>query len=421
MLAASFLTGAKDRLLPASVPFRYFTAAVGFQILAWLVLIAGAGDLPGFTGSPGLNLASLHLFTLGVLVMTAMGACFQLLPIATRQPLSIKWPTKLSFWLFMPGTLFLAWGMVETSPLALYVGGVGVGSGLLIFAVLTAGNLYKASFAMPIVTTHAWAALVGLLLFGALGLNLVIDFNSGYLVDRQIITNIHMVSAIFGFMGLLVFGFSHVLIPMFVLSRALPKRLAWLELVLALLAITIAIIGIFFQLKSMTIIAMFIGLGASGTYLLLMRSAFQTSMRRRLGLSFLVIKMSWVMLILALLIGLAVLFGVPLANGATLFGFLLLVGWLATFLSGILQRIMPFLASMHVVNKEGKAPLLSELTAERPLMVHATCHFAAIVFCSTGIVFDNPLIVKIGAGFGLVGALAFAAFTGYILSWLKKP
>src|SRR5690606_28326842 len=42
MLAASFLGGAKSRLLPASIPFRFFGAAAIFHVLTWLALLAGS-------------------------------------------------------------------------------------------------------------------------------------------------------------------------------------------------------------------------------------------------------------------------------------------------------------------------------------------------------------------------------------------
>ena len=35
----TFLAGAKGRLLPASVPFRYFGAAVVYHVLAWVALL----------------------------------------------------------------------------------------------------------------------------------------------------------------------------------------------------------------------------------------------------------------------------------------------------------------------------------------------------------------------------------------------
>ena len=92
----AFLGGAKSRLLPASVPFRFFAAAAAFHLIGWLALGAGAEQVASFRGGLGWPLAALHAVTLGVLVMTAIGASLQLLPVATRQPvLSHRLPLNL--------------------------------------------------------------------------------------------------------------------------------------------------------------------------------------------------------------------------------------------------------------------------------------------------------------------------------------
>lgn len=417
-LAASFLGGAKSRLLPASVPFRYFAAAAGFHILAWLVLLIAAEELPGFTGGPGNLLAAIHLLTLGVLVMTAMGAAFQLLPVATRRPLSQTWPTRLGFWLLTPGTLGLAYGMATGGETAMVTGGGGVTASLFIFAVIVADNLRRASD-MPIVAAHGWGAIASLVGFTALGLALIADFYTGFLPDHQSAALAHLILAGFGFMGLLAFGLSHVLIPMFALSRTLPVHLGWCEFWLACtgcaLATAAALMGNPIGLAAASVI----GLCASGIYLWLMRTALQTGMRRRLGLSFILIKLSWGALIICLSLGLAIVLGAPIPSGATLFGFVLLTGWLLTFLTGILQRIMPFLASMHAAGKDGKPALLSELTADVPLKFHAGCHISAVLLCSLGIAMNAGALVRFGAAFGVIGALAFAVFVFLILIKLK--
>ncbi len=62
----------------------------------------------------------------------------------------------------------------------------------------------------------------------------------------------------------------------------------------------------------------------------------------------------------------------------TLFGITLIGGWLLTFLLGILQRIVPFLASMHKPPGKGPPRTPSSLTDDRPLAVHFWCHLAAL-------------------------------------------
>jgi hypothetical protein len=75
------------RLLPASIPFRFLAAALMFHLAGWTALAAGAPLLASVNGGLGLPLAGLHLMTLGVLTVTAMGAGFQLLPVAIQADL----------------------------------------------------------------------------------------------------------------------------------------------------------------------------------------------------------------------------------------------------------------------------------------------------------------------------------------------
>ncbi len=407
--AALFLGGAKDRLLPASIPFRFFATATVFHILFWIVLFFAAQDVPTFTGGPGLVLSAIHLATLGVLAMTAMGAAFQLLPVATRQPLVHVWPARLCFWLFAPGTAVLAYGMAQGPAIALYLGGGAVSAGLLLFAVLTADNLRRAG-SLPIVAAHGWLSLVALAGFVTLAVILIFDLDMGFLENHQSFAVGHMVLATFGFMGALIFGFSPILIPMFALSRALPARLGWVEFSLLGGAVGLALVALITGVWAVMILAAACGLGASGSYLWMMRGALQSRMRKRLGPSFIIIRTSWALLAIGMLVGAVVLAGAPIPNGITLFGFLTLAGWQLTFLMGILQRIMPFLASMHAAGNSGKPALMSELTAQTPLNIHTVAHFGALVFCSAGIVMNAPLLISIGAIAGAIGAVSFGVF-----------
>jgi len=408
-MAGSFLGGAKDRLLPASVPFSFFLAAAVFHVLAWGVLFVGADDLAGFSGGTGPVLSAIHLLTLGVLALTAMGASYQLLPVVTRRPLARVWPARLSFWIMVPGIVVLAYGMGITGQTALWVGAGLVTGGLLVFALLTADNLGRAG-SLPVIAAHGWAALAALVGFAGLGVLLIVDFDLGVLADRSGLAGLHMVLAAFGFMGLLVLGLSQVLIPMFVLCPGLPARVGWAQLGLAIGALGLFAAGVLWGVQALILAAFVLAAGAVFAHFHLMRTALHTSMRKRLGLSFLMIRASWRFLGLGLLIGLAIALGWPLPNAPALFGLVVLVGWLLTFLTGILQRIMPFLASMHASGLPGGPPLLSSLTAEAPLKAHAICHFAALAMIAAGILFDVTLGIRIGAAIGTIGALAFAGF-----------
>jgi hypothetical protein len=139
-------------------------------------------------------------------------------------------------------------------------------------------------------------------------------------------------------------------------------------------------------------------------------------MRKRLGLSFVLVRAAWIMLPATLLIGLGTLYGFAGTNGATLFGFMLLFGWLLTFLFAILQRIMPFLASMFVTPPaRGGTAIVAELSGAPALKLHAICHALALFILAIAIVLDDAVVVRLGSAAGLIGALAFAWFTADVI------
>ena len=175
-------------------------------------------------------MSALHLLTLGVLVTTAMGASLQLLPIATRQPILRVWPARLSFWLYAPGTLVLAIGMIDASPNIMLAGATGVCAGIAIFAVLMTDNLLRGREHAD--CCRAWLGCTRCAdRFRRIGHQPRDRLQHRFPVRSSDGRQRAYGAATFGFMGLLAFGFSHVLVPMFTISRALPARHGWLELV----------------------------------------------------------------------------------------------------------------------------------------------------------------------------------------------
>lgn len=414
-IAASFLSGAKSRLLPRSIPFRFFAAAAVFHVLMWLWLFIGAEQAVGFRGGLGPVLASVHLLALGVLTTTAIGASVQLLPVATRRTLHAVWPIKLIFWLTVPGLVALVVGMHTAQMDILVPASVATAAGLLLFCALLAGNLRRAG-SLPVAGAYGWAALVMLVLVIALGVTLAVNEESGFLSDHSAVALAHMVLGGFGFMGLLVVGFSHVLIPMFALASAPPKRPSYAGFAAAVISIALGVLGALADSRSLLTVALLGGLVAAGLHLWLMQRVLSTGMRKRLGLSFILVRTAWLMLPFTLLAGLAALYGFAGGSGGTLFGFLLLFGWLLTFLLAILQRIMPFLASMFAPPQaSGGSAIVSQLADARSLKVHAICHGIALVLLLVAIFSGDEVVARLGSAVGLFGAIAFAWFTADVI------
>jgi hypothetical protein len=414
-IGASFLGGAKSRLLPPSIPFRFFSAAAVFHVFMWLGLLVAADEAVSFRGGLGPALSVIHLLALGVLVTTAIGASVQLLPVATRRTLHAVWPVKLVFWLTIPGMIALIAGMYTARMNVLIPAAVIVGAGLLLFGVLLADNLRRAS-SLPVVGAYGWAALAALVLLALLGVMLTVNEETGFLPDHGAVALAHLVLGGFGFMGLLVLGFSHILVRMFAMVSAPPKRPSFVSFAAALIALILGTLGALIGNREVVAAATLVGLLAAAMHLWLMYRVLKTGMRKRLGLSFVLVRVAWIILPATLVVGLAALYGFAGSNGVTLFGFMLLFGWLLTFLLAILQRIMPFLASMFVTPPaRGGTAIVAELSGAPALKLHAICHALALFIFAIAIVLDNAAIGRSGGAVGLMGALAFAWFTADVI------
>jgi hypothetical protein len=414
-IGASFLGGAKSRLLPPSIPFRFFSAAAVFHVFMWLGLLVAADEAVSFRGGLGPALSVIHLLALGVLVTTAIGASVQLLPVATRRTLHAVWPVKLVFWLTIPGMIALIAGMYTARMNVLIPAAVIVGAGLLLFGVLLADDLRRAS-SLPVVGAYGWAALAALVLLALLGVMLTVNEETGFLPDHGAVALAHLVLGGFGFMGLLVLGFSHILVPMFAMASAPPKRPSFVSFAAALIALILGTLGALIGNREVVAAATLVGLLAAAMHLWLMYRVLKTGMRKRLGLSFVLVRVAWIILPATLVVGLAALYGFAGSNGVTLFGFMLLFGWLLTFLLAILQRIMPFLASMFVTPPaRGGTAIVAELSGAPALKLHAICHALALFIFAIAIVLDNAAIGRSGGAVGLMGALAFAWFTADVI------
>lgn len=409
MLSPDMAFGSRDRLLPASVPFRFFAGALGFHLAGWIVLAVGGDPLVGASGGPGTVVAALHLFTLGTLAMAAMGASYQLLPMATVRPVGSVFWARVSFWLMLPGVALMAAGLgLFSDPLSLAGGGLVVAA-LAVFAALLAGNL-GGTGPMPVVRAAVWLALASLVGMAGLGATLLADLRLGFLPDHRALAGAHLGLALFGFMGMLVAGFSTLLIPMLTLGQAPPVRGGLAMVAAAGIALALLLASALAPWRLPAVGTALAGLVAAGLHLHAMAGVMRGRMRRRLGIPFVLVRAGWWMLPLCLVAALALAIGQDGLNAPTIFVVLAVGGWLMSTLFGVMQRIVPFLASVHATAPGRRPPLVSALTPERPALAHAVLHLAAVALLVLGNLADVEWIARAGAVAGSGGAVAVITF-----------
>jgi hypothetical protein len=112
----------------------------------------------------------------------------------------------------------------------------------------------------------------------------------------------------------------------------------------------------------------------------------------------------------ALALALLPALGIDAFNAPTVFVVLAVFGWLLTFLFGVLQRIAPFLASVHATVPGGRPPLVSKLAPEGPLKAHAALHLAAVALLVAGNLLGVEALARLGALSGAGGAAALLIF-----------
>jgi hypothetical protein len=278
--------------------------------------------------------------------------------------------------------------------------------------VLLARNLLGAK-GMPVVVLHGWAALASLLVMLASAAALASAYLGYSPIARPTAIALHLAFTGYGFMGMLVLGFSYILVPMFALADAPAQRPAFASAALAIAALLLA--GAAAWAPALRVLAILAGGAALAVHVALMRIALRRGMRRDLGQPFVLVRVGWACMGASLLAALAMVLDWPLQRLPALFG-VLLIGGLLSFLLGMLSRIVPFLAAMHAGTGR-RPPMPSALTAQRPLSIHFACHLGALALLLGAVLADSVWLVRAAALVGACGALAFGVF--FVLVWLR--
>jgi hypothetical protein len=209
-------------------------------------------------------------------------------------------------------------------------------------------------------------------------------------------------------MGLLAVGLSCFLLPMLALAPSPAPRLALAVLAVAALAIVLGALG-------QGAAAAALGLVAALAHVVSMERSLRARMRGPLGTGIALVRVSWGLLLASLAMALAIQTGFDHPGAHVLFGLLLVPGWLLTFMLGVMQRIVPFLASVHTSSGPGGTPLISAMTPVRLLSAHALLHLGGLASLLVGAFFQQEHLITAGAAAGLAGAALYGAFFVHVL------
>jgi len=217
---------AASKAPPFALPGEHFAAALVFLALGAAGLIAVAPELASGFYSSQRVIGVAHLFTLGWITTSIMGALYQFLPVALGEPIRSVRIAHATFWLYVPGLAAFIAGLLTGASAVMLIGAVLFGTGVLLFA----GNLgatLRRSTKRDVTWWALTAAAVFLVITLALGVALAGNLRWGYLgAARFGAVGVHLHVAIAGWVLLVMVGVAHRLLPMFLLSHGAGEGFA---------------------------------------------------------------------------------------------------------------------------------------------------------------------------------------------------
>ena len=388
---------------PFSLPLRFFLTAPLF-LLAAALLIVLAPDALASRWTPA-ALALTHALTLGFLAMVMVGALTQMLPVVAGAPMPaprlVAWASHVPLAL---GTVALMTGFLAAEPVAF---GIAVGllaTAFLVFLVAATLSLLRAVTGVTV--SGIRLAATSLAITVALGLALVL-LRAGWWAPPAVeaVVVAHIAFGLLGWVVLLVIAVAWQVVPMFQITPPYPPALSrWLVPLLFVLLLVHALAPLAHPAVGMLAEA---GLAGGVLAFAVVTLRLQARRRRKLGdvtLDYWRFGMASLIASVALWLGGRVW---PVLGESDAFppllGVVFLGGFAASVVSGMLYKIVPFLAWFHLQAqlqaRAGSIPTMKDMIPERWARWQLRLHLAACALLA-GAALQPQLGIAAGCALG---------------------
>ena len=406
-----------DKAPPFAAPLRFFLTAPLFALLAGMLLLVVGEGMFASRWTPGL-LAATHLVTVGFMLQVMLGALIQILPVVAGA--NLRHPLAVARWLhggLSGGALLLAAGFLFGQPALLAAAALVLGASIAMFLVVTWLALSGVPSTSPTIRGLKFA-LFGLAGAVALGIVLALALAWGWAVPWQALTDLHAAWAFGGWAGTLLAAMAYVVVPMFQLTPGYPARPSWWlpRVMLGLvLGWTLAVL-----LEWPLAIRLVQGLTALAGIAFAVLTLRLQGQRRRARAD--ATHRYWQLGLLSAIFGLFLLLTATawptLAESprfSLLAGILLLVGGFMSFIVGMLYKIVPFLAWLHLQNAcGGQAPNMNRLLPEVAMQRQMKAHALAVALLLAAVAWPEWLVRPAGAALALAGGWLFYNLWGTV-------
>jgi cbb3-type cytochrome oxidase subunit 1 len=399
---------------PMAIPLAHFIVGLAFLVAGGLVGFLAAVDLgPGLAG-----LAHVHLFLVGWVCLTIMGAMTQFVPVWSGVRLHSRALAVAQLWIVTAGLVGFAAALLWPAPALVPVFGAAMAAGFWLFAYNLGRSLARLD-GFDITERHFALALAFLVLATGLGVVLAVDLAVGVLdglpVDHRGLLGAHATLAVFGAVLTTVFGALYQLATMFTQSdlHGVDRPLSRLQQVTYPVGVLSLSAGRLLAFEPLA--------AAGGTLVATAVLAFAVILVRRLVET----SVEWTLMLsrYAVLAGAMGLWAVlalpawlrtPLAPAAR-FGapgtaHLLAVGVVGFVVLGTLYHVVPFIVWVHRYSDRlglEPVPLIDDLSDDRLARADFACFLVGGALLVAADLAD-PRLAPVGGALLFLGSVLFA-------------
>ncbi|MEH7500874.1 hypothetical protein V7152_02360 [Neobacillus drentensis] len=401
------------------LPFSFILFSLIALVLSQILLLVNGQLMADGSFRIPVIWSSAHLLVLGWALMAAMGAMYQLVPVAF---LTKIWNERFGFIQFFVTAIGIVSfsGMLYWSPQNAMIPGVLMLLGILMFLFQMFMTL-KTQSKQTILTAFVGSSLVCLFITISLGITLIYCLKTGFAAEYyQSIFKAHLLMGLTGWFTLLIFGFSYKMVPMFSLSHGFPMVQAKYVYVFYLSGLVISLISFFTNNSILLKIGFLLLLIGFSIFSWHIRIIIKKRLKKTLDKPF-------TFAIVAIGFGNVIHFAafIMLWNhdvnsfaGPLVYAYLLL--WIVLSIVSYLYKIVPFLWWTYKYSKEigkNKVPSLKEMMNEKIVTPLFSLFTVAILLVFFALTFHIAILFNIGQS---VLSIVFIIIAISILIVLKK-
>jgi len=392
----------RDFAPPLKLIAPYFRTGVIFYLLAMLSLVSFE---PSFSYAQ-MNVAGwIHLFLLGFVMVIIFGAMAQLIPVV----LEVGHAVVDLYYVILPllalGAVVMVLGFWWMAPL-LPFGGMLVLIAMVIFAFESVATLKKTKLRTLTVKTVAWSngyLLLGILTGFAIALGLTGDLG----INVPLMLKAHVYAVLGGYVVLTIMGLSLTLIPMFSLAHGFDTKAVERAFLLLIWGVGIVFVGALLGKEAIMIAGYIVSFVGVFFYIYQIFIIAKLTVRKDLDVWAKSMIFAFISLILSIILA-GVYFLSENENVLHASVWFLLLGFISSFITGHLYKIVPFLVWFErfapLVGKE-KVPMLHEMYSKTGANLMFWFTVSGVLLGGIGMLFEQEMFFKAGASFLFAGAL----------------